>query len=333
MPRVAIIIVTWNGLHLLQKCLASVVNTDFDNFEIVIADNASEDGSGEWIAATFPDVRVIRHPENWAFCKGNNEAIRQTDADYYVLLNNDVEVPKNWLRPLIDHMEANRDVAATQPKLLQFDDHSLFEYSGGSGGFLDKNGYPFTRGRIFFDMEKDEGQYDDVIDVFWATGACICMRGSALHLVGLLDESFELHMEEIDLCWRFQRHGFKVQVVPQSEVYHIGGASLPQGSPEKSYHNYRNSLVMLKKNYPKEGLVKVLQRRWKLDHIAMLRAMAKFNFKEFGAIRRAYRDAEIMSHELKTDPAARFDVYPNYSGDIVKDYFVSKKKKFSDLDI
>jgi len=331
-PRVAIIIVTWNGLSLLQRCLPSVTKTDYDNFEIVIADNASEDGSGDWIRENFPDVRIIRHPENWAFCKGNNEAIRQTDADYYVLLNNDVEVPANWLTPLVDHMEANREVAAVQPKLLQIDNRKMFEYAGGPGGYLDKNGFPFTRGRIFFDMEEDHGQYDDVQDIFWATGACVLMRGSALDIVGLLDERFVLHMEEIDLCWRFQRHGFKVRVVPSAEVYHIGGASLPQGSPEKTYYNYRNSLLMLQKNLPDQQRDAVLKSRKRLDLIARTRFLLTMKLKDHSAVRRAYKDAEELARELPKDDQARFDVLPNYQGNIVEDYFVKKIKKFSDLD-
>ncbi|MEX0747174.1 MAG: glycosyltransferase family 2 protein, partial [Rhodothermales bacterium] len=218
LPRVSIIIVSWNALPLLKKCLPSVVATRYSNLEIILADNASTDGSAEWVAREFPQIRLVRHPENWRFCKGNNEAIPHASGQYVVLLNNDVEVPPDWLAPLVEVLEVDSQVAAVQPKLLQYTDRTRFEYAGASGGFLDRLGYAFTRGRIFFAMEEDRGQYDDARDVFWASGACVVIRRSALDRVGLLDEQFEMHMEEIDLCWRLQRSGYRIRVEPASQV-------------------------------------------------------------------------------------------------------------------
>lgn len=332
-PRVSIVIVTWNALPLLKQCLPSVVATDYPNFEIVLADNASEDGSAEWVAATYPAIKVVRHPENWAFCKGNNEAIPHTTGDYIVLLNNDVEVPPDWLTPLVDHMEHQPDVGAIQPKLLQYDDRSCFEYAGGSGGFLDRYGYPFTRGRIFFTLEPDEGQYDDARDIFWATGAALMLRRSAIDKTGLLDERFFMHMEEIDLCWRLQRHGYRIRVEPSSIVYHIGGASLPQGNPRKTYLNFRNNLLLLYKNLPPVRWRTTFPQRAVLDGLAMLRALAGGQGKEFAAILRAYWHAHKMKGAYRTQrpTADEPNVFPPYRGSIVWDYFARQRKRFQDL--
>jgi GT2 family glycosyltransferase len=332
-PRVSVVIVTWNALPLLQQCLPSVLATDYPDLEVILADNASEDGSGDWVKATFPGVKIVRHPENWAFCRGNNAAVPHTTGDYIVLLNNDVEVPPGWLKPLVALMEAEPDVGAVQPKLLQYHDRSRFEYAGGSGGFLDPYGYPFTRGRIFFTMEQDHGQYDDARDVFWATGAALLLRRTALDDTGLLDEQFVLHMEEIDLCWRLWRHGWRVRVEPGSQVYHIGGGSLPQGSPRKTYYNFRNSLLMLYKNVPPRVWRTTFPRRVFLDGIALLRSLLSGRFAEAEAILRAYRDAH---HLRKTYHAVRPAdgapaVLPPYRHSIVLDYFLRGRKRFGDL--
>lgn len=332
-PRVSIVIVTWNALPLLKQCLPSVVATDYPNVEIVLADNASEDGSAEWVAATFPTVKIVRHPENWAFCKGNNEAIPHTTGTYIVLLNNDVEVPPGWLTPLVAHMEKLPDVGALQPKLLQYDDRSRFEYAGGSGGFLDRYGYPFTRGRLFFTLEPDEGQYDDARDIFWATGAALMLRRIAIEKTGLLDERFFMHMEEIDLCWRLQRYGYRVRVEPQSVVYHIGGASLPQGNPRKTYLNFRNSLLLLYKNLPPSVWRTTFPQRALLDGLAMLRALLSGRGREFAAIIRAYWHAHTMKGAYTADrpQATESTVRPPYRGSIVWDYFARKRSRFQDL--
>ena len=332
-PRVSVIIVSWNARDLVERCLPSVVATDYPNLEIIFADNASTDGSAAWIAREYPSVTIVRHPENWLFCRGNNAALPHATGDYVVLLNNDVEVPPNWLNPLVDTMAADPDVGAVQPKLLQYDDRSRFEYAGAAGGFLDRVGYPFTRGRLFDTMERDHGQYDQARDVFWATGAAIMLRRSALDEVGTLDERFEMHMEEIDLCWRLQRHGYRVRVEPASEVYHIGGASLPQGSPRKTYYNFRNSLLMLYKNLPPAAWRRILPQRMACDAAALGRLAAQGRTDEAQALLRAYRDAFRMRGHYKTQRPSDSDrvVLPPYRGWVALDYFLKGRSTFAAL--
>ncbi len=313
--------------------MPSVVETGYANLEIIIADNASTDGTVSWLQNNYPAVRIVTHPENWAFCKGNNEAIPHANGSYILLLNNDVEVDPGWLAPLVATLDADPTVAAVQPKLLQYTDRSSFEYAGASGGFIDRYGYPFTRGRLFFTMEQDEGQYNDARDVFWATGAALLLRRSALDQVGYLDEAFFMHMEEIDLCWRLHRQGYRVRVEPASVVYHIGGASLPQGNPRKTYYNFRNSLLMLYKNLTPSEWRKTFFRRIFIDALAMLRALATGAFGAFGAIFRAYKDAHVMSKSYADKrPTPGSPKAPLiYKRSIVLDYFLKGRKQFKDL--
>lgn len=332
-PRVSIIIVTWNARSLLERCLPSVVATTYPDLEIILADNASTDGSADWVAGTFPEIRIVRHPENWAFCRGNNEAIPHATGEYVLLLNNDVLVSPDWLRPLVDRMETEPELGALQPKLLQVDRRDRFEYAGAAGGFLDHYGYPFTRGRLFFTMEDDHGQYDDARDAFWATGAALLLRRSALDDVGLLDERFYMHMEEIDLCWRLQRAGYRIGVEPASEVYHIGGGSLPQGDARKVYYNFRNNLLLLYKHLPPAAWRRLFPQRLALDGIALLRAAALGRFDEARAILRAYADAHRMKRAytaVRPRPGDRV-IRPPYRGSIVIDYFLRGRRRFSDL--
>lgn len=333
LPRVSIVIVSWNGLALLQQCLPSVVATDYPDLEIILADNASDDGSADWVAGAYPAVKIVRHPANWLFSKGNNAALPHATGSYIVLLNNDVETPPGWLRPLVAAMEAAPDVAAVQPKLLQYDARNTFEYAGGAGGFLDRYGYPFTRGRLFFTLEADTGQYDEPLDVDWATGAALMLRRSALDEVGLLDEQFEMHMEEIDLCWRLWRHGYRVRVVPASHVYHIGGGSLQQGNPRKAYYNFRNSLLMLYKNLPPARWRRVFPARIVLDGVAMLRALLSGRPHEAAAILRAYRDAHHLRRAYTQDRPTTLppEAPPSYHGSIVVDYFLRGRRTFAAL--
>jgi hypothetical protein len=332
-PPVSIIIVSWNAKSVVQKCLPSVVATDYPNLEIIFADNASTDGTAAWIAREYPEVKIVRHPDNWLFCRGNNAALPHATGRFVVLLNNDVEVPPDWLDPLVEAAVQSPDVAAVQPKMLQFDDRTRFEYAGAAGGFLDRAGYPFTRGRLFDTMEVDRGQYDDARDVFWATGAALLLRRSALDEVGLLDERFEMHMEEIDLCWRLQRHGYRVRVEPASTVYHIGGASLPQSSPRKTYYNFRNSLLMLYKNLPPAAWRRTIALRMACDTAALGRTLAQGALQEAGAILRAYRDAFRMRRhyrDMRPGPAAA-TVLPPYRGVAPVDYFVRGRRTFEEL--
>lgn len=332
-PTVSVIIVSWNARSVVEQCLPSVVATEYPNLEIIFADNASTDGSAAWIARHYPQVKIVRHPENWLFARGNNAAFPHASGEYVVLLNNDVEVPPDWLHPLVEVMTENPDVGAVQPKLLQYDDRSRFEYAGASGGYLDRVGYPFTRGRLFNTLEVDRGQYDDARDVFWATGAALLLRKSALAEVGLLDDRFEMHMEEIDLCWRLQRHGYRVHVEPESTVYHIGGASLPQSSPRKTYYNFRNSLLMLYKNLPPSAWQRTFPLRVALDAVAFLRAVVRGNIGEAKAMIRAYVDAHQMrDHYQDVRPApTETPILPPYRGLAPVDYFLRSRRTFRDL--
>ena len=334
-PRVSIIVVTWNALPLLKQCFPSVAATRYEPLEIVLADNASDDGSAEWVRERFPAVRVLRYAENALFCRGNNQAIPHTSGKYVLLLNNDVAVPPDWLDPLVDEMEACDDIAAVQPKILQYEDRSTFEYAGAAGGFVDRLGYPFARGRIFFRMEKDRGQYDAPRDIFWASGAAILLRRSALDQVGLLDERFEMHMEEIDLCWRLQRAGYRIRAQPASEAYHIGGGSLRRGSIRKTYLTFRNNLLMLRKNLPESEWKRVFAARCALDAAAAARTLARGRPVEAAAIMRAYTDAHRMKDapDRSGEPTETLakTVLPTYRNSIVADYFVRGRRRFDAL--
>lgn len=333
MKRVSVIILNWNGLHLLRQCFRSVVDSTYPNLEIVLADNGSTDGGPEWVESTFPSVKIVRHAENWGFCRGNNEAVPHTSGDYVVFLNNDVEVTPGWIEPLAQCLDEDSTVGAVQPKLLDRETRTLFEYAGGSGGYMDSLGYPFTRGRLFFTLEEDQGQYDDPAPIFWATGAAIMMRKSALDKVGLLDERFQFHMEEIDLCWRLARAGYGIRVAPASFVYHVGGASLPRGSALKTYYNFRNSLLMLYKNIPRGHRLRLFTLRFIGDVVALLRVLLIGKFGDAGAILRAYRDYFKMLPLFRSERPARGEpeVLPPYRGSVVIDYFIRGRKRFSDL--
>ena len=328
--RVSIIIVSWNALELLKRCLPSVVATEFDDFEIILADNASTDGSAEWVSEYLPSVRIVRHPENWGFARGNNEAVPHARGEIIVLLNNDVEVPSGWLSPIVARFDEAPDVAAAQPKLHQFDARDRFEYSGAAGGFLDRWGYPFARGRLFDTLEKDDGQYDGQREIFWASGTCLAVRRSVWESIGSLEEAFFMHMEEIDLCWRIRRAGHRIECITSSVVYHIGGGSLPAGNPRKTYLNFRNNLLMLYRNLPTDRWWMTLMVRSVLDVIAALRFIVTGSPKEGWAIIRAYAAAHRMKGQVR-DRGFK-NVPPSYRGSIVVDYFLRGKRRFTDLD-
>jgi hypothetical protein len=332
LPSVSVVILTWNAQALLEQCLPSVLATDYPRLQVVVADNASSDDSVPWLARAHPEVTVVRHPANWLFARGNNAALPHATGELVVLLNNDVEVPPGWLRPLVAAMD-DPAVAAVQPKLLQYDVRRRFEYAGASGGFLDRVGYPFTRGRLFGALEDDRGQYDDARDVFWATGAALLLRRAALDEVGLLDERFGMHMEEIDLCWRLWRAGWRVRVEPASTVYHIGGASLPQGDPRKAYYNFRNSLLMLYKNQPPAVWRRTWPQRLALDAAAAARALAAGRPAEARAIARAhvaFRRLRGAYAAVRPRPHERA-VLPPYRGLVAVDHFLRGHRRFSAL--
>ena len=271
MDKVAIVILNWNGEKFLQQFLPSLTYyTKSEGAVLYVADNASTDGSIAFLQKEYPAIKTIKLDKNYGFASGYNKALSQIDAEYFVLLNSDVELTEGWLEPLINYMDNNPDVGACQPKIKAFNRKTHFEHAGAAGGFIDYLGYPYCRGRVFNEVEQDNGQYDNIIDVFWASGACMVVRSALFFKVGALDDDFFAHMEEIDLCWRLNARGYRVVCVPQSTVYHVGGGTLNVESPRKTYLNFRNNLLMLYKNLPKKDLDKVLRIRKWLDYLAWL---------------------------------------------------------------
>ena len=265
--KVAVVILNYNGIHWLKKFLGDVVEKT-TNAEVIIADNASTDDSVNYVTNNFPSVKLILNKTNEGYAGGYNKALQQISAEYYVLLNSDVEVTNNWVAPIIKLMDNDKRIAACQPKIKKYDDKNSFEYAGASGGFLDKYGYPFCRGRVFENLEEDKGQYDDVSEVFWASGACLFLRAEAFYEVGGFDWDFFAHMEEIDLCWKLKNKGYKIMCEPKSSVFHVGGGTLSSGNKFKTYLNYRNNLLMLYKNLNPEMRLSTLIKRMLLDGVS-----------------------------------------------------------------
>lgn len=290
MNKVAIVILNWNGAKMLRQYMPSVLQYSRDEAEVYVADNASTDESLQLLREQYPEVKLILFDKNWGFAEGYNKALAQIDAEYYLLLNSDIEVTPHWLTPLVEFMDANQEVAACQPKLLSIADGGRFEYAGASGGYLDRYGYPFCRGRIFNTVENDEGQYDDKAEVLWATGAALFVRARIYKDVGGLDARFFAHNEEIDLCWRMHLLGYKVYCLPESKVYHVGGGTLPKVNPMKTFLNFRNNLTMLYKCLPDEELGHVMRWRWWLDYLAAWEMLLlQWNLGDFKAVYRARR--------------------------------------------
>lgn len=267
--KTAVVILNWNGEKYLKQFLPILIKyTQIPDVELFVADNASTDNSLLVLNEQFPTVKTILLDENYGFAGGYNKALSQIESDYFVLLNSDVEVTENWLQVLINYMDENLDVAACQPKIRSFYNRSFFEHAGAAGGFIDKLGFPFCRGRVIGKAEEDRGQYDDIIDIFWATGACLMIRSEIYNKVGGLDDDFFAHMEEIDLCWRMNSRGYRIACIPQSVVFHVGGGTLHTEHPQKTYLNFRNNLLMLYKNLPQHSLSKVLGWRKLFDYLA-----------------------------------------------------------------
>lgn len=331
-PSVAIVILNWNGKHFLEKFLPSVIQSDYNNLTVVVADNASTDDSISFLKKNYPSVTLIINSVNEGFSKGYNSALKKVYADYYVLLNSDVQVCKGWIGPVISLMESDHEIAACQPKVLSFNNRNQFEYAGASGGWIDSLGYPFSRGRVFDHCESDTGQYDDVSRIFWATGAALFVRSSVFHEMNGFDEFFFAHQEEIDLCWRMQKEGYKVYVVPSSVVYHVGGGTLPMGSKRKVYLNFRNNLIMLFKNLSfSEGFWKI-PCRLLLDNITALKALIKGDIDTFKSIEHAHFSFIkwiFSKREKKKYPKIKLRQLKGvYKGSVVWQYFVNKKKTF-----
>ena len=286
--KTAVVILNWDGRDWLEKFLPTIVRHSADS-EIIIADNGSTDDSLSFLADNFSAVLVVNNQKNLGFAGGYNKALNQIHAEYYVLLNSDIEVTEGWLSPIIKLMDSDKNIAACQPKLLDYTNKEKFEYAGASGGFIDKLGYPFCRGRIFDSLEEDKGQYNNAIEVFWATGACIFVRADTFWEVGGFDEDFFAHQEEIDLCWRLKNKGYKVMVEPKSVVYHVGGGTLNTGSPFKTHLNFRNNLCMLFKNLPFASLLFLIPFRLLLDTVAAITFLKQENgLSHFFAIVKAH---------------------------------------------
>jgi GT2 family glycosyltransferase len=334
-PSVALVILNWNGKHFLEKFLPSVMLSSYENLEVIVADNASTDDSISFLEKNYSSIKIIINVVNEGFAKGYNTVLKQVSADYYILLNSDVEVTESWIEPIITLMESNKNIAACQPKILSFNSKNKFEYAGASGGWIDKFGYPFNRGRVFDFCENDEGQYNDVAEIFWATGAALFVRASVYHELNGFDEYFFAHQEEIDLCWRMQRAGYKIFVVPASVVYHLGGGTLPVGNKRKVFLNFRNNLVMLSKNLPLTEKIWKIPWRISLDNIAGIQALLKGDFLTFSTILKAhfyFLKRCIKQKNQNNLPKIKLrDLDGVYDGSIVWQYFIKKKKRFSEI--
>lgn len=324
MKKVAVIILNWNGEKLLREFLPTVVeNTDSDIADVIVADNGSSDSSVAWLRENMPDVKLVLFDENYGFAGGYNKAIAATNYEYTVLLNSDVATPQGWIAPLYSYMASHPTAGACQPKIMSYAEPERFEYAGACGGFLDKHGYPYCRGRIMSVCEKDCGQYDTDMDVFWASGAALMVRTEAYVRAGGLDERFFAHMEEIDLCWRMQLLGYTVSVVAGSKVYHLGGGSLPASNPRKTYLNFRNNLLMMHKNLPDRVRGRRLIVRRMLDTLAWGKFVLTLDWGNARAVWRAHRDFAKMRDEYATHP--QVDLLTNRR-DILIDYYIKGKR-------
>ncbi len=328
--KTAVVILNWNGAKLLQQFLPSIIQFS-ENGTIYVADNASTDTSIEVLKNKFPSVKIIENTGNFGFAKGYNEALKFVEEPYFALVNSDIEVTENWLQPIEFIFDNEPKTAIIQPKLLDFKKKTHFEYAGAAGGFIDKFGYPFCKGRIFDTLEKDLGQYNQETEVFWATGACFFIRKEVYRTLQGFDDEFFAHQEEIDLCWRANNLGFKAKYCPNSVVYHVGGATLNEANPKKTFLNFRNSLLMLTKNLPKEKLFPIIFARLCLDGIAGIQFIFQGKFKHTWAILQAhFHFYHLISRYLKKRNAFQKTNY-FYTKSIVWCYFVQKKKTFERL--
>ena len=339
MEKLAIVILNWNGEKMLREYLPSVLQYSRDEATIYVADNASTDDSLTMLKAHFPEVRLIELEKNWGFAEGYNKALHQIEATYYLLLNSDIEVTHHWLTPMIELLDAHEDIAACQPKLLSVFDKDVFEYAGACGGFIDKYGYPFCRGRIFETVEQDNGQYDYQQDILWATGAALMIRSKDYWNAGGLDPRFFAHNEEIDLCWRLRIRGRRIVCVPESQVYHVGGGTLPKSNPMKTFLNFRNNLTMLYKCLPEEELKSVMRWRWWLDYLAAWEMLIlKRNVGDFKAVYRARHAFKRWKKNFESDrrqiQASRVvKVIPERGCfSLLWQYYVKGRKTFDSLD-
>lgn len=342
LPHVAVVILAWNGKEFLEKFLLSVVASTYANLEICVADNNSTDGTADYIKKNWPKLKLICLERNEGFAAGYNSALAQVTADYFVLLNQDVEVVPGWIEPVIALMEKDNLIAAAQPKLMDFRQRDKFEYAGGAGGFLDHWGYPFCRGRIFDVTETDTGQYNDTREIVWATGAAMFVRAGLFKSFGGFDGDFFAHMEEIDLCWRLKNAGYKIFCASESVAYHVGGGSLPKGNPRKTFLNFRNNLVLILKNMTAGQLWWRFPLRLALDQLAAIRALAGGNSADFCAILKAqcqvvfglgkwWGHRKTAQNAVEKNGVGPRNLAGVFQGSIVRYYFQRGVKRFSNL--
>ena len=330
--KIAIVILNWNGQKLLEQFLPSVVNFSSELADIFVADNASTDSSIKYIKEFYPSIKIIENTRNEGYAKGYNDALYAVDADIYCLLNSDVEVTKDWLTPVLEVFKTDKNTAVVQPKLLDFKDKTKFEYAGAAGGFLDLYGYPYCRGRVFNSLETDTAQFNDISDIFWASGACLFIRSKIFQQLGGLDEDYFAHQEEIDLCWRVQNIGFTIKYVGTSTVFHVGGATLQKNNPQKTYLNFRNSLLNIVKNIPKKWFLFVIFSRLALDGIAGIKFLIELKPFHTLAILKAHLSFysnffKILKKRKKLQKKQNYNLHTS----IVWQYFILGKKKFENL--
>jgi len=335
LPRVAVVILNWNGKNYLRDFLPSVLASTYPNIEIVVGDNASSDGSVQFLKTHYPSVTILRNDQNYGFTGGYNRILSRVEADYFILLNSDIEVVPGWIEPVINLMESDELIAAAAPKIKSFKEKNCFEHAGAAGGFIDKFGYPFCEGRIFYEIEEDRGQYQRSKEVFWASGAALFIKKKNWDDVGGFDERFFAHMEEIDLCWRLKNIGLKVMYCAESEVFHVGGGTLNTENPFKTYLNFRNNLVLLKKNLPFWRALIIIPIRMCLDFIAVIRFIGEGKRKDAWAISRAHQNfiRNLFSKNITTVRSRyrQYNLTGMYKKSIVMSFFVKKKKHFTDL--
>jgi len=333
-PKVAIVILNWNGVKHLEEFLPSVIKSDWPNLEIVVGDNASSDDSVAFVKTNYPSVTIIQNDANYGFTGGYNKVLEHVSADYYILLNSDVEVPSGWIKPVIELMESDELIAAAAPKIKSYLQKGHFEHAGAAGGFIDSFGYPFCRGRMFYEIEEDKGQYQESGEVFWASGAALFIKKKYWDEVGGFDDRFFAHMEEIDLCWRLKNLGYKVMYCAQSEVYHVGGGTLNTENPFKTYLNFRNNLLLLKKNLPYWRSVFVIGSRYVMDLMALFRFLNEGKRKDAAAVSKAHRNflKNIFKAEKTYISADKSRLKGMYKGSIVSAFFIKKQHIFTSLD-
>ncbi len=337
-PKIAIVILNWNGAKLLQQFLPSVIEfSKGDSTKIVVADNGSTDDSLQILQNQFPEVKILDLKQNYGFARGYNKALKQINADYFVILNSDVEVTAGWLDEPIRLMENDSSIAAVQPKILSYNQKTHFEYAGAAGGFIDRFGYPFCRGRIFNEVEEDRGQYNDSVDIFWATGACMFVHSSQFREAGGFDADFWAHMEEIDLCWRLKNRGYRIVYTSESTVYHVGGGTLSYDNPRKLYLNFRNNLWLLYKNLPPGQLVQILSMRMILDGIAAFKLLAEFNLNGIKSVLKAhyqfYKSLSVLRGKRKLAAKDGHYILPpeKLPKSIVFQFYIRKRKRFNEI--